>query len=208
MQLYLQQAGVGGRTVEQSGTQTLAQHDIGVFIQDTWKPTPRLTLNYGVRWEGSAAARPDHRSGHGVLRAADRQTVTTPAGRFSFPSNGKIPSDYGMFQPRFGLAWDVNGDGKSVLRLSAGQYFARIAALNLASVRNNNGSVGQTIFRNSALTGILGAPPAYDQLLPAPTGAPFRPGHLRDRRELQEPAHDECHALPTNARSCRASRPR
>ncbi len=77
------------------------------------------------------------------------QTVTTAAGRIRFPSNGKIPSDYGMFQPRFGLAWDVNGDGKSVLRLSAGQYFARVAALNLASVRNNNGSVGQTIFRNT-----------------------------------------------------------
>jgi hypothetical protein len=47
--------------------------------------------------------------------------------------------------------------------------------LNFARVRNNNGSVGQTIFRNSALTGILGAPPTYDQLLPAPTGAPFKP---------------------------------
>ncbi|MES3032602.1 MAG: TonB-dependent receptor [Gemmatimonadota bacterium] len=175
VQLYLQQAGVGGRTVEQSGTQSLAQTDIGLFIQDTWKPTPRLTLNYGVRWE--AQQQPDPLTDPATVFYAPLigQSVTTPAGTFRFPSNGKIPSDYGMFQPRFGLAWDVNGDGKSVLRLSAGQYFARIAALNLASVRNNNGSVGQTIFRNSALTGILGAPPAYDQLLPAPTGAPFRP---------------------------------
>jgi hypothetical protein len=173
--LYLQQAGVGGRTVEQSGTQTLAQQDIGLFLQDTWKPTPRLTLNYGVRWE--AQQQPDPLTDPSTVFYAPLigQTVTTAAGRIRFPSNGKIPSDYGMFQPRFGLAWDVSGDGKSVLRLSAGQYFARVAALNLASVRNNNGSVGQTIFRNSALTGILGAPPAYQQLLPAPTGAPFRP---------------------------------
>ena len=175
VQLYLQQAGVGGRTVEESGTQSLAQTDIGLFIQDTWKPTPRLTLNYGLRWE--AQQQPDPLTDPATVFYAPLigQRVTTAAGTFRFPSNGRIPSDYRMFQPRFGLAWDVNGDGKSVLRLSAGQYFARIAALNLASVRNNNGSVGQTIFRNSALTGILGAPPAYDQLLPAPTGAPFRP---------------------------------
>ena len=66
-----------------------------------------------------------------------------------------------MFQPRLGVAWDVNGDGKSKCCVSsAGQYYARVAALNFASVRNNNGSIGQTMFRNSALTGILGAPPA------------------------------------------------
>ena len=175
VQLYLQQAGVGGRTVEQSGTQSLAQTDIGVFIQDTWKPTSRLTVNYGLRWE--AQQQPDPITDPATVFYAPLigQSRTTPAGTIRFPSNGRIPSDFRMFQPRFGFAWDVDGDGKSVLRASAGQYFARIAALNLASVRNNNGSVGQTIFRNSALTGILGAPPAYDQLLPAPSGTPFRP---------------------------------
>jgi Carboxypeptidase regulatory-like domain/TonB dependent receptor len=175
VQLYLQQAGVGGRTVEQSGTQTLAQNDLGVFIQDSWKPTPRLTLNYGVRWEAQQQPDPITAPSDVFYAPLIGKSFTTAAGTFRFPSSGKIPSDYGMFQPRFGLAWDVNGDGKSVLRVSAGQYYARIAALNLASVRNNNGSVGQTIFRNSALTGILGAPPAYETLLPAPTGAPFRP---------------------------------
>jgi Carboxypeptidase regulatory-like domain/TonB dependent receptor/TonB-dependent Receptor Plug Domain len=171
VQLYLQQAGVGGRTVEQSGTQSLAQTDLGVFLQDTWTPTPRLTVNYGVRWEGQK--QPDPITDPATVFYAPLIGVTANGRRF--PSNGKIPSDYGMFQPRFGLAWDINGDGKSVFRVSAGQYFARVAALNLASVRNNNGSVGQTIFRNSALTGVLGAPPVYSQLLPAPTGTPFKP---------------------------------
>ena len=175
VQLYLQQAGVGGRTVEESGTQTLAQTDLGVFIQDTWKPTPRLTLNYGLRWEAQQQPDPLTDPAEVFYAPLIGKTVTTTTGAQRFPSNGKIPSDYRMFQPRFGLAWDVGGDGKSVVRVSAGQYFARVAALNLASVRNNNGSVGQTIFRNSALTGVLGAPPAYDQLLPAPAGAPFRP---------------------------------
>jgi len=173
--LYLQQAGVGGRTVEESGTQSLAQTDLGVFIQDTWKPTPNLTFNYGVRWEAQRQPDPITEPSQVFYQPFIGRTVTTQAGSFTFPSNGRIPSDNRMVQPRFGMAWDVNGDGKSVLRASAGLYYARIAALNLASVRNNNGSVGQTIFRNSSLIPILGAPPAYDQLLPAPTGTPFRP---------------------------------
>ena len=185
--LYLQQAGVGGLTVEQSGTQTLGQTDVGLFIQDTWKPTPRLTLNYGVRWEGEKQPDPITDPSTVFYAPLIGKTVTTPSGRYTFPSNGKIPSDYGMFQPRFGLAWDVNGDGKSVFRMSAGQYYARVAALNLASVRNNNGSVGQTIFRNSALIPILGAPPAYEKLLPAPTGAPFKPDIFIIDRNFRNP---------------------
>src|SRR4029077_18711883 len=50
--LYLQFAGVGGRTVEEAGSQVIPQHDFSAFIQDNWKATPNLTINYGVRWEG------------------------------------------------------------------------------------------------------------------------------------------------------------
>jgi len=49
--LYLQQVGVSGRTVEQSGTQSIPQTDMSVFLQDTWKPSRSLTLSYGMRWE-------------------------------------------------------------------------------------------------------------------------------------------------------------
>lgn len=176
--LYLQQAGVGGRTVEESGTQSLKQTDIALFLQDTWKPRRTVTLNYGIRWEG--VKQPGQ-----ITDPADvfyspfiGRSVTNGTGTYRFPSNGKIPSDMGMIQPRLGLAWDRQGDGTEVVRLSAGIYNARVAALNFAAVRNNNGSVGQTMFRNSALTGILGPPPNVDQLLPAPAAnaVPFQPG--------------------------------
>ena len=42
-----------------------------------------------------------------MLTARLRQVVV-------FPSNGKIPSDFGMIQPRFGLAWDRKGNGTEV----------------------------------------------------------------------------------------------
>lgn len=176
--LYLQQAGVGGRTVEQSGTQDIPQTDMAVFIQDTWKPTNRLTVNYGLRWEGEKQPEVLTSPSSVFFAPFIGKTVTNSTGTYKFPSDGTIPSDYSMFQPRLGFAWDRNGDGTEVLRASAGVYHARVAALNFASVRNNNGSIGQTMFRNSALTGILGAPPAIENLLPAPGASqvPFQPG--------------------------------
>src|SRR6185437_10439121 len=160
---------------EQAGTQTIIQHELALFLQDSWKPNSKLTLNYGLRWE--AQIEPDLITPIPDLFYAPfiGQTVTTAAGTFSFPSDGTIPSDYSMFQPRFGLAYDFKGDGKQVIRANAGIYYARIPGLNLASVRSTDGSRGQTLFRNSALTGILGAPPAYGELLASPAGGPFQP---------------------------------
>ena len=175
VQLYLQQAGVNGLSVEASGTQVIPQQDIGVFIQDNWKATPTLTVNYGLRWEGQKEPDPITPPSTVFFSGFIGKTVTNSAGTFAFPSNGKIPSDWKMFQPRLGIAWDVNDDGKDVVHAAAGINYARIPGLNLASARSTNGSIGQTIFRNSALTGVLGPPPPYNSLLPAPAGAPFRP---------------------------------
>ena len=62
-----------------------------------------------------------------------------------------------MFQPRLGIAYDIKGDGKQVIRANAGLYYARIPGLNLASGRSTDGSRGQTLFRNSALDAVFGA---------------------------------------------------
>src|SRR5437899_417491 len=113
---YLQQAGVGGRTVEDAGTQDLVQRELAVYLQDTWKPDPRLTLNYGLRWE--AQIEPDPITPpESVFFAPFIGTVSKGQ---AFPSDGKIPSDKNMFQPRLGLAYDVDASGRPVVRGSAG----------------------------------------------------------------------------------------
>lgn len=185
--LYLQQAGVAPLTVEDAGTQTIIQHELALFLQDSWKPRSNLTINYGLRWE--AQIEPS------LITPIDQlfyapfigQTVTNSVGTFEFPGDGTIPSDYKMFQPRLGFAYDVKGDGKQVLRANAGLYYARIPGLNLASARSTDGSRGQSLFRNSALTGILGAPPNYGELLPAPTGGPFQPGVFVYDKDFENP---------------------
>ncbi|MGZ8853495.1 MAG: outer membrane beta-barrel protein, partial [Thermoanaerobaculia bacterium] len=83
----------------------------------------------------------------------------------AFPSNGKIPSDKKMFQPRLGMSWNPNGDGRSVLRANAGIFYGRVPGLTLASSRSTNGSRGQTIVRGSAFNfdGLL---PVYPNIIP------------------------------------------
>jgi carboxypeptidase family protein/TonB-dependent receptor-like protein len=170
--LYLQQAGVGGLTAEQAGTQSIPQVEPAVFLQDSWQVNPNLNVQYGLRWE--AEIEPD------PITPPDQVFYSKFIGKSSkgqaFPSNGKIPSDYGMWQPRLGLAWNPTGDGRDVFRASAGIFYGRVPGLTLASSRSTNGSLGQTIFRNSAASPFLGPVPAYPNIIPqSQVGSPFDP---------------------------------
>ena len=174
--LYLQQAGVGGLSVEEAGTQDIPQRSIALFLQDKWQPTRGLTIQYGLRWEGEKEPDVITPASQVFFHSFIGKTVTNGQGTFTFPSDGNIPSDWKMFQPRLGVSWDPKGDGKTVLRLNGGVFYGRVPGLSLASTRSTNGSRGQTLFRNSALTGILGPVPAYPNLIPASqVGSPFRP---------------------------------
>lgn len=186
--LYLQQVGVGGRSVEQAGTQSIPQEDLAAFIQDSWKATPKLTLNYGLRWEAQVEPAPITPPSQVFFAPFIGKTVTNSTGTYTFPSNGKIPSDWTMFQPRFGFAWDAMGDASTVVRGSTGLYYARIPGLNLASSRSTNGSIGQTLCRTSGLPNACppGAP-AYGQLLPAPAGTPFFPDVFVFDKDFRNP---------------------
>jgi hypothetical protein len=164
--LYLQQAGVG-RSVREAGTQNIPQTEYAVYLQDAWKPTPKLTLNYGLRWEAQIQADPItppsqvfYQPFIGQTRSATNDFGATVVS--TFPSDGTIPSDKKMIQPRFGFAYDPGGDGRRVVRGSAGLYFARIPGLNLASSRSTNGSVGMTYFRAS----FFGPVPGFNSQLP------------------------------------------
>ena len=168
--LYLQQSGVGTHTVKEAGTQTLTANEFALYLQDTWKPSNKLTVNYGLRWEAQIQPSPITPPSTVFFSPWIDSTVNG----HTFPSDGNIPSDKKMFQPRLGIAWDPQADGRQVFRASAGLYYARIPGLNLASVRSTNGSLGQTLFGSSGTVGFL-PPPAFDSLLPLNTGTPFQP---------------------------------
>jgi hypothetical protein len=182
--LFLQQAGVGGLTADEAGTQSIIQDEPAVFIQDKWQPLSNLTIQAGLRWE--AQIQPD------PITPPDEVFYAGFIGKTSqgqeFPSDGTMPSDKSMWQPRLGITWDPTKDGKTVVRANAGIYNARVAGLSFASTRSTNGSRGQTIFRNSSLTGILGEVPAYPNLVPTSSvGTPFRPDIYVTAKNFQNP---------------------
>lgn len=175
LQLYLQFAPVQpGTTARDAGTQTLTQTELALFLQDTWKPSRNLTVNYGLRWE--AQIQPDPLTSPSTVFYQPLIGVTQ--GGHRFPGDGTIPSDWMMFQPRLGIAWDVSGNSRDVMRASAGMYSPRTPGLVVAGSRTSNGSIAQNIFFNSSFNGFGATPPVYG--LPAPPattpGVPVRPG--------------------------------
>src|SRR5437867_3657941 len=83
--LYLQQAGVD-RSVRDAGTQSIPQNEVALYIQDSWKPDPRWTINYGLRWEAQIEPDPITPPASVFYSVYFDSTVTTPRGRFTFPS--------------------------------------------------------------------------------------------------------------------------
>jgi hypothetical protein len=156
--LFLQFAGVNGKSTTDAGTQTIPQVEPALFVQDKWQILPNLTVSYGLRWDGEGEP--------GPLTPASQVFFAPFIGKPGFPSTGNIPSSYKQFQPRLGIVWDPGKKGKTLIRLGGGIYYARTPGLDLASSRSTNGSVGQTIFRASFFNGFGVTPPAYTQLIP------------------------------------------
>jgi hypothetical protein len=102
--------------------------DYGVFGQDNWKITPRLTLELGARYDYEFLPSPS-------------TSLTSQTGSFNpYPGLTNHPSDKNNIGARLGFAYDMYGDGKSVLRGGYGMYYGRITNGVLLNVLLNTGS--------------------------------------------------------------------
>ena len=112
------------------GVLDLTQKYLGLYAQDTWRVSPRVTVNGGVRWEPFFGA---HIQNNAIanfdfdrFRQGAASTVfrNAPPG-FLYPGDPDFPSGtsglnnkWNNFAPRVGMAWDVAGDGRMAVRSS------------------------------------------------------------------------------------------
>lgn len=144
--------------------------DFALFIQDQWKIGRRLALNYGLRW--------------------DKQTMPEPfAPNPAIPETTSFPSDWSSFGPRVGVAYDLSGKGRTVLRGGYGVYYGRIPNGIIAYALQNTGLTDPS----KALVALTlqptdAAAPVYPNILPSvPTGASLATTVTRLAHDFKRP---------------------
>ncbi len=134
----------------------------GFFAQDSWKITPKLTLNYGLRYDVEIT--PLFAAATSVNAAAEKALGVMEG----------IPRDYNNLAPRIGLAWDPRGNGKTVVRASYGLFYDHpLLAIAFDSVTADGGRSVQLLSPGGQATACGVLPSSV-----APAGYPTCGGSL------------------------------
>jgi hypothetical protein len=121
-------------TPQEPATFRGVQQEIAAFITDKIRVLPTLIITLGLRWEGQFNPQP----------ASPNPDI---------PETQRIPNDLEQWQPRLGLAWNINGDKKTVVRASAGLFTARTPATLFQRVNTENGIANLAIDTNNIPSG-------------------------------------------------------
>lgn len=141
--------GVGSADVE-------SDTDIyGLFVEDSWRPNPKLVVNAGLRYDLDT---------NGMNEGFTHPLIPEPR-----------EQDTDNIQPRVSFSYDVRGDGTNVLRGGAGIFTGRLLLVPALTELQQNGVTGRVTYTrlNGALFGIPAL--ALDVNNPTTTGIPSKP---------------------------------
>ncbi len=112
---------------------TKNNQEIGAYVQDDWSPTPRLTINVGIRWDFETKmmnydyvtpSTPPFDVVDTLTRYRDSLPTKLDLSRYISTGSNRKPF-YGAFQPRLGLSYALDRDNKTSLFGGFGIYYDR-----------------------------------------------------------------------------------
>jgi hypothetical protein len=139
---------------------TISNQAYAAFFQDDWRITPRLTINAGIRYEIETVIKDSKNE----LGNFDPNVGLVQVGfGISSPYNG----DHNNFAPRLGLAWDIFGNGKTVVRAAGGIVYESAVTYDVTNAVSNflglrTIPTGVPLYNNGSSTPISPAPGNID----------------------------------------------
>ena len=115
LQAFLEGIPDGGHQVQGDSRRHTYQNSDGLFIQDSFRVTPKLTLNYGMRW--------DYFGVTGEKNGLFYTLGDLASGGDNVPTSQLYDKDLNNFAPRVAFAYDVTGKGKTVVRGGWGVFY-------------------------------------------------------------------------------------
>ena len=193
-------AGLPGDFIQGFGrpTDSFTNKPLGMFLQDSWRVRPNLTVNLGVRYDVEFPP-----------QFKPPQGLALPAYNALGLQKG-IQTDANNVQPRIGLAWDPKNNGKTVVRASFGMFYDHpLLGLYFLGDASDGSSSGQLAFGGTGLCegagnpGNLNAIPIFQGLIPDASGSVASPcspspnpavlaalNYTRDQQRFSCPASD------------------
>jgi hypothetical protein len=96
---------------------------IAWFVQDSWKLRPNFTLNYGVRYDYELTQQIPTVGVRDPFSGITMSASDMLAAQDAMGVQQGFPRDKNNYAPRVGIAWDIKGDAKTVIRAAAGIFY-------------------------------------------------------------------------------------